>query len=55
MRRREFITLLGGAAQESRILQPISPLLVAFSGVLLTSVVLLAVDSFVDAKALVFI
>jgi hypothetical protein len=25
MRRREFITLLGGAAQDSRILQPASP------------------------------
>ena len=45
MRRREFITLLGGAAQESRILQPVSPVLVAFSAILLTSVVLLAVVS----------
>ena len=27
MRRREFITLLGGAAQDSRILQPASPIL----------------------------
>ena len=54
-KRREFITLLGGAAQDSRILPPVSSLLVAFSAILLTSVVLLAVDSFLDAKALVFI
>jgi K+-sensing histidine kinase KdpD len=46
---------LGGAAQESRILQPVSPFLVAFSTILLTSVVLLAVDSFLDAEALAFI
>ena len=49
-KRREFITLLGGA-----IVQPVSSLLVAFSAILLTSVVLLAIDSFLDAKALVFI
>jgi two-component system, OmpR family, sensor histidine kinase KdpD len=55
MKRREFITLLGGAAQESRILQPVSSLLVAFSAVLLTTVVLLAVDSFLDAEALAFV
>jgi len=55
MKRREFIALLDGAAQESRILQPVSPILVAFSTVLLTSVVLLAVDSFLDAEALAFI
>src|SRR5262249_5464480 len=55
MRRREFISLLGGAAQDSRILQRVSPLLVAFSTVLLTTVVLLAVDSFLDAEALVFL
>jgi two-component system, OmpR family, sensor histidine kinase KdpD len=53
--RREFISLLGGAAQESRILQPVSSLLVAFSAVLLTTVVLLAVDSFLDAEALAFV
>ena len=40
--------------KESRILQPVSPLLVAFSAILLTSVVLLAVDSFLDAEALAF-
>ncbi len=36
-------------------MQPVSPILVAFSTVLLTSVVLLAVDSFLDAEALAFI
>ena len=55
MIRRKFITMLGGAAQESRILQPVSSLLVAFSAVLLTTVVLLAVDSFLDAEALAFV
>ena len=35
--------------------QPVSPFLVAFSAILLTSVVLLAVDSFLDAEALAFI
>jgi len=51
MRRREFIMLLGRAAQ----VQPVPLLLVVFSAILLTSVVLLAVDSFVDAEALAFI
>src|SRR5262249_1827104 len=37
------------------MLQPVSPLLVAFSAILLTSVVLLAVDSFIDTEALAFI
>src|SRR5262250_2802085 len=41
--------------KESRILQPVSPVLVALSAVLLTSVVLLAVDSFIDTDALAFI
>src|SRR5215510_466585 len=41
--------------KESRILRPVSPLLVAFSAILLTSVVLLAVDSFIDAEALAWI
>ena len=41
--------------KESRILQPVSPILVAFSAILLTSVVLLAVDSFLDAETLAFI
>ena len=41
--------------KESRILQPVSPVLVAFSAILLTSVVLLAVDSFIDTEALAFI
>jgi K+-sensing histidine kinase KdpD len=36
-------------------LQPVSPVLVAFSAILLTSVVLLAVDSFIDTEALAFI
>src|SRR5262249_14907083 len=41
--------------RETRILQPVSPILVAFSAILLTSVVLLAIDSFLDAEALAFI
>jgi K+-sensing histidine kinase KdpD len=41
--------------KESRILQPVSPVLVAFAAVLLTSAVLLAVDSFIDTEALAFI
>ena len=44
-----------GFGKESRILQPVSPILVAFSAILLTSVVLLAVDSFLDAETLAFI
>jgi K+-sensing histidine kinase KdpD len=35
--------------------QPVAPALVASSAVILTSVVLLAVDSFLDAEALAFI
>ena len=41
--------------KESRILQLVSPLLVALSAVLFTSVVLLAVDSIIDTEALAFI
>ena len=41
--------------KESRILQPDWPPLVALSAVFLTSVVLLAVDSFIDTEALAFI
>jgi K+-sensing histidine kinase KdpD len=41
--------------KESRILQPVSPLLVALSAVILTSVVLLAVDPIIDTEALAFI
>ena len=36
-------------------MQPVSSLLVAFSAVLFTTVVLLAVDSFLDAEALAFV
>jgi K+-sensing histidine kinase KdpD len=41
--------------KESRISQPVAPFLVAFSAILLTSVVLMAVDTFLDAEALAFI
>src|SRR5215472_10783192 len=41
--------------KEVRILQPVAPVLMAFSAILLTSGVLLAVDPFLDAKALAFI
>ena len=40
--------------EKVRRTQLISPVLVAFSAVLLTSVVLLAIDSFLDAKRLLF-
>jgi two-component system sensor histidine kinase KdpD len=53
--RREFISLLGGATQRSWVLGPLSSLLVAFSAIVLTTAVLLALDSFLDAEALVFI
>ena len=41
--------------KESRILQPVSPVLVAFSAILLTSVVLLAVNPIINTEALAFI
>jgi len=41
--------------KEVRILQPVAPVLMAFSAILLTSGVLLAVDPFLDAEALAFI
>lgn len=47
--------VLRARAQGSRILEWVSSVLVAFSGILLTSVALLAVDSFLDAKPLIFI
>ena len=40
--------------EKVRRTQLISPVLVAFSAILLTSVVLLAIDSFLDAKRLLF-
>jgi K+-sensing histidine kinase KdpD len=55
MKGRKFIMLLRRAAQDSRMLQPISPVLIAFCAILLTSVVLLVVDPFLDAKALTFV
>lgn len=42
-------------AQRSWILEALASVLVAFSAILLTSVVLLAVDSFLDAKPLIFV
>ena len=44
-----FIGLRGGNARESWISGPIFPVLVAFSAVLLTTVVLLVADAFVGA------
>ena len=41
--------------KESRILQPVLPILVALSAILFTSVVLLAAESFLDAEGLAFI
>jgi K+-sensing histidine kinase KdpD len=41
--------------KESRILQPVLPILAALSAILFTSVVLLAADSFLDAEGLAFI
>jgi hypothetical protein len=45
----------GKLAQQSRTLEALASVLVAFSAILLTSVVLLAVDSFLDAKPLIFV
>jgi hypothetical protein len=45
----------GELAQQPRTLEALSSVLVAFSAILLTSVVLLAVDSFLDAKPLIFV
>ena len=52
MKGRELITRLRSTPLDSRMLQPI---LIAFSAICLTTVVLLAVDSFLGAKALVFL
>jgi hypothetical protein len=45
----------GKLAQQSRTLEALASVLVAFSAILVTSVVLLAVDSFLDAKPLIFV
>jgi K+-sensing histidine kinase KdpD len=45
----------GKFAQQSRTLEALASVLVAFSAILLTSVVLLAVASFLDAKPLIFV
>src|SRR6266511_346521 len=45
----------GELAQQPRTLEALSSVLVAVSAILLTSVVLLAVDSFLDAKPLIFV
>jgi Domain of unknown function (DUF4118) len=45
----------GELAPQPRTLRALSSVLVAFSAILLTSVVLLAVDSFLDAKPLIFV
>src|SRR5262245_15107867 len=55
MKGRELITRLRSTALDSRALQPVLPILIAFSAICLTTVVLLAVDSILGAKALVFV
>jgi len=54
-KRREFIKRLRSTALDSRLLQPVLPIVVAFSAIFLTTIVLLAVDSFLGPKALVFV
>jgi K+-sensing histidine kinase KdpD len=55
MKGRELIKRLRSTALDSRVLQPVLPILIAFSAICLTTVVLFAVDSFLGAKALVFV
>src|SRR5262252_1554967 len=55
MKGRELIKRLRSTALDSRVLQPVLPILIALSAICLTTVVLLAVDSFLGAKALVFL
>src|SRR5262249_10736502 len=55
MKGRELITRFRSTALDSRALQPVLPILIAFSAICLTTVVLLAVDSILGAKALVFV
>src|SRR5262249_331342 len=49
MKGRELIKRLRSTALDSRVLQPVLPILIAFSAICLT------VDSFLGAKALVFL
>jgi K+-sensing histidine kinase KdpD len=49
MNRPAFIALVGGSARESWISQPVLSVVTAFSPVLLTTVALVIIDSYLDA------